>query len=462
MTMKKMKRQRLLGAFLLLLFCGLSWGLTVYGHQQDLSGLEVLRKTADEHYEKQIYDEALMAYKACLKAAPEDLHCMKRIASIYGKTGQDNSCIAWCERVLRQDSHDLGIRLLQARSYDHKKKVSSAIRVLQRAEENDGTAAERKERAELLLELKGRYELSYFTFEKVYPWFELPDGTVCATVSEGQNLSVYTAAGKEQFAGAFTYLGASANDRLLFPARSGQDWFFVDEKGERRLVPDRQYTSVRSFSSGLAPAVRKSGPEPEAPLVAGFLDGELQEQRFEFQETCPLEDGYALARKDGTWFLLDASLQEATVCEFTDVQKDVYGRAQKFGLIIGKLPGDSAQWGLFAADGSRIGDFSAEEICMPEAGDSPLAFCREELWGFVSPEGEVVLEPRFEQAGSFAKGMAPVLQDGKWGYIDKTGEFLIPPTFEDARPFSKNGTAFVKNHAGYSLLKLSRYHAAGS
>lgn len=460
--MKKMKRKRLLAAFVLLLFCGASWGLTVYGHRQDMSGLEVLRKTADEKYEKQIYDEALTAYKACLKAAPEDLHCMGRIADIYHRTGQDNNCIAWCERVLRLDAHDLGVRLLEARSYDNKKKVSSAIRVLQRAEEKDGTSAQREERDAFLRELKGRYELSYFTFEKVYPWFPLPDGSVSATVSEGENLSVYTSAGKQKLTGAFQYLGASADDNLLFPAREGQAWFFVDEKGERRLVPDRQYTSLRGFSEGLAPAMRKSGPEADSPLVAGYLDQNLQEQRFEFQEACPMVDGHALAKKDGTWFLLDSSLQETTACEFTDIKRDVYGRAQAYGVIIGKLPAADEQWALFSPEGARIGDFAAEEICLPAAEDSPLAFRRDGLWGFVSPEGEVVLEPTFEDAKSFSKGMAPVLREGKWGYIDKTGEFLIPPTFEDAEPFSKNGTAFVKNHAGYSLLKLSRYHAAGS
>lgn len=460
--MKKMKRQRLLAALVLLLFCGASWGLTVYGHRQDVSGLETLRKTADENYEKQIYDESLTAYKACLKAAPEDLHCMGRIAEIYHRTGQDNNCIAWCERVLRLEPHDLGTRLLEARSYDNKKKVSSAIRVLQRAEEKDGTDAERAERDTFLRELKGRYELSYFTFQSVFPWFLLPDGTPCATVLEDRKLAIYTAAGKERFSGSFRYLGASSDDELLFPVREGEEWFFVDEKGERRLVPDRTYHSLKSFSEGLAPASRPVGPEPNAPIVAGYLDKELKEQRFEFQETCPLTEGHALAKKDGTWFVLDASLQETSACEFTEVQKDVYGNGQKFGLVIGKLSGDAGHWGLFAPDGSRIGDFAAEEIRMPEAKDSPLAFRREGLWGFVSASGEVVLEPSFEDAKSFSKGMAPVRQDGKWGYIDKTGEFLIAPTFEDAGPLSSKGTAFVKNHAGYSLLKLSRYLSAGS
>ena len=239
--------------------------------------------------------------------------------------------------------------------------------------------------------------------------------------------------------------------------REQDQWFFVDGNGERRLVPNGTYTSLHSFSEGLAPATRKSGPEPDAPVVAGYLDKTLKELRFDFQETYPLTGGYALARKDNTYFVLDSSLQEVTACEFTAVKTDPYGNAQKYGMLLGRLPGDPEQWAMYAPNGIRVNNFAAEDLRLPEAQKSPLAFCREGLWGFVSLDGTVLIEPQFEDASSFSKGMAAVKKDGKWGYIDKTGEFLIPPTFDEAGPLSPSGSAFVKNHAGYSLMTLSRY-----
>jgi hypothetical protein len=126
-------------------------------------------------------------------------------------------------------------------------------------------------------------------------------------------------------------------------------------------------------------------------------------------------------------------------------------------MILGRLPGDPEQWAMYAPNGIRVNDFSADDLRLPEAQKSPLAFCRDGLWGFVSLDGTVLLEPQFEDATSFSKGMAAVKKDGKWGYIDRTGAFLIPPTFEEAGPLSPSGSAFVKNHAGYSLMTLSRY-----
>lgn len=463
---EKVDRRKLLStgiAFLLLLFCVGGWFLVLSEHRTSVSELAEQKALANEKYEKQIYDEALAAYKTVLATDPEDLLSMERVADIYQKTGQDTSCIAWCERVLHKDPKNLTVRLLEARSYDSLKKVKSAISVLKKALKTAGDVPEedpkKQEIKRYLLELEGRYELTYLTLSRVAPWFPLPDGSWAATVGEENALSVYSAKGKEVLTGQWTYLGASADDDRLFPVQEGEQWYFADGAGERRLVPDRAYLSLRMFSEGLAPAKRLSGTEPDAKPVAGYLDKTLQEQRFEFEETYPLENGRALVKKDGAYQLLDASLQEQTVCAFTAVKADPYGRALRYNRFIGRLPteeGAPEQWAIFAEDGQRVGDFSAEEICLPESKTGPLAFRKDGLWGYVSRDGEVLIEPAYEEARSFSKGLGAFRQEGKWGYLNKDGETVIPPTFEDALPFSEQGSAFVKNTAGYSLLTLSR------
>ncbi len=449
---KEKKRQTLpiLVGVLLLCACAASWGLVLTGHLQAEESLAEKKAAADALYEKQIYDEALREYKACLEIAPDDLSSAERVAEIYHLTGQDNSCIAWCERVRRANPKNTAAAMLEAQSYDHQKKVKAAISVLSKTRKAGGGSDALEA---LLLELKGRYELTYYTFSFIGPWFPLPDGSQAATVADEEGLRVVTTAGKDLVKGSWSYLGQSADDDLLFPVREGNETFFIDEKGNRRLVPDAACSTLHSFSEGLA-AANKDGK-------AGWLDKAMQEQRFDYQETFSPEGGRALARKDDTWFVLDSSLQEITACSFTAVKQDVYGTAQKYGLLEGRLPSEDPaappQWGLFLPDGSRVGDFSAEDLRMPEASDSPVAFCRNGSWGFVDPDGTVLLEPAFEDAKSFSKGLGAVKQDGKWGYVDQTGAFVIPPTFEDAGAFSAAGTAFVKNHAGYSLLTLSRY-----
>lgn len=52
-------------------------------------------------------------------------------------------------------------------------------------------------------------------------------------------------------------------------------------------------------------------------------------------------------------------------------------------------------------------------------------------YGYLNQEGEVAIEPRFEQTTGFSDGLAGVTMDGeKWGYINEAGEMVIEPRFE--------------------------------
>ena len=51
-------------------------------------------------------------------------------------------------------------------------------------------------------------------------------------------------------------------------------------------------------------------------------------------------------------------------------------------------------------------------------------------WGVIDTTGKMVIEPQFDDVGSFEVGIAPVTRD-KWnGLIDRTGRFIWGPTTE--------------------------------
>lgn len=43
-------------------------------------------------------------------------------------------------------------------------------------------------------------------------------------------------------------------------------------------------------------------------------------------------------------------------------------------------------------------------------------------WGYMDGSGRIAVRPRFQWAGAFSNGIAPVLFDNKCGHIDKTGK----------------------------------------
>lgn len=54
------------------------------------------------------------------------------------------------------------------------------------------------------------------------------------------------------------------------------------------------------------------------------------------------------------------------------------------------------------------------------------------LWGYITPTGEMAIEPRFERAGVFGKGRAAVAVDDKLGFIDESGSVVIECQYQTA------------------------------
>ena len=55
-------------------------------------------------------------------------------------------------------------------------------------------------------------------------------------------------------------------------------------------------------------------------------------------------------------------------------------------------------------------------------------------WDVIDTTGKMVIEPQFDDVGSFEGGIAPVTRD-KWnGLIDRTGRFIWGPTTESVGP----------------------------
>ncbi|MCP3138609.1 WG repeat-containing protein [Pyxidicoccus xibeiensis] len=64
-------------------------------------------------------------------------------------------------------------------------------------------------------------------------------------------------------------------------------------------------------------------------------------------------------------------------------------------------------------------------------------------YGFIDRKGTQVIAPRFKAVvGGFWQGVAPVKEDALFGYIHPDGNWAIPPRFTSAQPFA-HGLAAV-------------------
>lgn len=109
-----------------------------------------------------------------------------------------------------------------------------------------------------------------------------------------------------------------------------------------------------------------------------------------------------------------------------------------------------ARWGFIGPDGtviispqfSAIGPFS-EGLAAAAVGGQ---------FGFIDVNGTWVIEPTFELTGPFRDGLARVRYGGNWGFIDTSGEFVIAPSFEAATDFSE-GLAAVQQAGKFGYVR---------
>lgn len=72
-------------------------------------------------------------------------------------------------------------------------------------------------------------------------------------------------------------------------------------------------------------------------------------------------------------------------------------------------------------------------------------------WGYIDKDREFVIPPKFNRAGPFSEGLAPVRVDERYGYIDSLGRTRIEPRFELADSFSE-GLAAIKVAGRYGYI----------
>jgi hypothetical protein len=91
-------------------------------------------------------------------------------------------------------------------------------------------------------------------------------------------------------------------------------------------------------------------------------------------------------------------------------------------------------------------------------------------WGFIDTGGNIKIGSRFDYAGNFHFGLAPVKINSKWGYINKDGKFAIGPNFFMANDFQENLALVEDSSLGlYGYITTSgeyiispRYYFAGN
>jgi hypothetical protein len=228
--------------------------------------------------------------------------------------------------------------------------------------------------------------------------------------------------------------GGEFHDGLL--QISGSDGIYVDRGGVK--VIDKALHQGWDFSDGLAAALKTSDGK------WGYINtkGEFViSPRFDSSRSSyvtSFENGFAAIEVNGKYGYIDHSGEFVIPPRF--------------------LLGDSFHDGMarVIADGPCF--YKDERPCsspmtLPHGSNSTES-TPECKFTFIDTSGRILSQERFNAAGSFAEGLAPVRFGKHWGYIDKSGNLAIPSKFDAAGPFS-DGLAAVSEDEQFGYIDHS-------
>lgn len=223
----------------------------------------------------------------------------------------------------------------------------------------------------------------------------------------------------------------------LAAVKLADGWGYIDTAGN--IVIEPQFSSAASFSDGMACVQRgdqagycdRTGAFITAPANASQL-GRFVGGRAAFR---------ALSRIGvPAWGYLDKSCAIVVPASLDHAGEFSEGLAcaqqdDMFGFI-----DPDGNWAIEPRF-TDAGDFHDDLAVVGDNGQ----------FGYCDRGGTVVIDYRFLRAGNFAEGLAPVGVGVKTGFIDREGRVVIEPQFDTAQSFS-DGLAPVRLHHKWGFV----------
>jgi len=271
--------------------------------------------------------------------------------------------------------------------------------------------------------------------------------------------------------------------RPLFPAPIGTAWGFIDNRG--KIVIASHFEAVQPFSEGLAAVkhegrwgyINRSGAEVipfryrSAQSFRGgvaIVDTGLPDHPVGVIDptgswvTQPLFRGLSTA--DGPGGFLFGQKEAGDGLSFYDRAGNLvlgpYSLAFPFVEGRARVKTQSGEWIIDSS-----GNFIAKQPVVLDAirfSEGLIAIRRDRKVGYMDVDGNIVVEPRYDQGGEFSEGLAAVQLEGRWMFIDKSGTTVaqFPPEVVFAEPLS-DGLSLVTASVGEPSRKFGYVGKSG-
>lgn len=223
-------------------------------------------------------------------------------------------------------------------------------------------------------------------------------------------------------------VASAAGQKGPIPVRIGEQFGFETRAGRTAIRP--HFDQVTPFRDGRA-VVQRGGKW-------GFIDTDgrwVGPPRYDWIDPGRFDEGPALVSAEGLYGYLDRNGVEVMPLSLEQATPFVGG----FACI---YEPQAFAFGLIDAEANPVSGYRYD-ACDPRFSSDRARVSKDDRWGYVDTEGELVLPLRYDRAEPFSEGLALVEEAGLRFFIDPAGTRRIPANAEAAGSFHE-GRAWIR------------------
>lgn len=402
--------------------------------------LEKILNKAQSCQEQGLYEKATDYYGEAIQLE-DKLEYYLVVADMYFDIEKYDYCKKWCEEALVKFPNE-------SRPYERMVAVCLAEERFSEAYETLENFDGRGLVSDVMEKYRSKMEFLYYTEYVAHEQVRY-SGTEYVAVGDDEVWGLATVKGAVSIVPKLEKVGYFANNMVAVCDTEGI-WYFMNANGEYLYnlsnAIDGEITEVGVYNEDFFPV-----------CVNGkycYYDLNLEKKLGEYDYAGAFHEGVAAVKRGDSWQIINTEGEPINKETYGDIILDERGVCcQSERIFVKKQEG----YILIDKEGKQIGTECFEEAKL-FAGDDYAAVMQDEMWGYVSTSGEMLIEPRYQDAKSFSLKLAAVCEDEKWGYIDIDGNMIYEEEYAECLSFSKYGTAYVKNEQGWKLIKLYKYN----
>ena len=394
---------------------------------------------AEAYESKEIYIDAVHEYAKALEMRPS-YDTAIHIADLYGKLDRSDFERNYLNKAIELDPtkpepYQRIYDICVANATD-----GATYKIIMQAKENGVATDEMNKKLKTLL---NKYDTRGNYYDEFRPWhYKSGESVGNAVVIDNGKYGIVDSNFEEFFACKYEYLGLPEDG--VIPVTVDGDSYYMNYSGYKKLVPNEKAEYLGSFSNNYAPA-KING-------VYGYLDKNMKEYHFEYDYAGEFYNGLAAVEKNGRWAVINTSFTEITAYDYDEIVMDSYGFCAFSGVFFAKQ-GDKY---YLCNNLGTVVSVGFDDVKL-FASDAPAAVKVGKKWGFVDKNGNIVIEPMYDDADSFNQGFAPVKDGNVWSFITSDGTKVVDTECKSLSALYNNGYAFANDGERDSFVKIRKY-----